>query len=99
MHSDDLQSLRRQLASARENLRLIQERKAEYVLGTDVPLDLIKEERHLQERIAELEREIADQATTPTVGPTPVKISTAKLPSTSSDLFGREKELATLDNA
>lgn len=35
----------------------------------------------------------------PSVEPTPVKISTAKLPSTSSDLFGREDELATLDKA
>ena len=52
----ELASLRRQLAEARENLRLIQERKSEYVLGTDIPLQLVKEERQLLERIEELEQ-------------------------------------------
>ena len=47
-------SLRRQLAEARKNLRLIEERKAEYVLSTDVPLQLIKGEQQLRARIAEL---------------------------------------------
>jgi len=41
--NDDAASLRRQLAEARANLRLIEEREAEYVLGTDVPLQLVKE--------------------------------------------------------
>jgi len=45
-----------QLEEARENLRLIEGRKAQYVLEVDVPLQLIKEERRLRERIAELER-------------------------------------------
>jgi len=53
--ADDVASLRRQLAEARENLRLIEEREAEYVLGTEVPLQLVKEKRRLQERIAGLE--------------------------------------------
>jgi len=52
-------SLRRQLAEARKNLRLIEERKAEYVLSTDVPLQLIKEERQLRARIAELTVQLA----------------------------------------
>ena len=52
---DDATSLRRQLAEARENLRLIEEREAAYVLETDVPLQLVKEKRRLQQRIAELE--------------------------------------------
>jgi hypothetical protein len=43
------------LAEARENLRLIEDRKAEYVLEVDVPLQLIKEERRWRDRIAELE--------------------------------------------
>lgn len=47
-------SLQRQLADSRENLRLIQERKAQYVLETDIPLQLIREERRIQERIADL---------------------------------------------
>jgi len=42
--------------------------------------------------------EIASDATHPRNDATP-KISTAKLPSTSSDLFGREAELAALDAA
>jgi len=54
----DLASLRRQLAEARENLRLIQERKSEFVMGTDIPLQLVKEERQLLERIEELEQRV-----------------------------------------
>ena len=59
---EDLSSLRRQIAEARENLRLIQERKAEFVLSTDVPLQLVKEERRWLDRIAELEQRLADQS-------------------------------------
>ena len=44
----ELASLHRQLAEARENLRLIQERKSQ----------LVKEERQLLERIGELEQRI-----------------------------------------
>ena len=51
----DVESLRRRLAEARENLRLVEEREAEYVLGTDVPLQLVKERRRLRRRIANLE--------------------------------------------
>ncbi len=51
----DLASLRRQLEEARESLRLIRERQAEYVMGTDVPLDLVKRERQLEQQIADLE--------------------------------------------
>ena len=54
----ELASLRRQLAEARENLRLIQERKSEFVMGTDIPLQLVKEERQLLERIEELEQRV-----------------------------------------
>jgi len=45
-----------QLAEARENLRLIQERKSQYVMEPDIPLDLIKQERRLVKRIEELEQ-------------------------------------------
>ena len=58
----DLSSLQRQLAEARENLRLIQERKGEFVLSTDVPLQLVKEERRWLDRIAELEQQLAAQS-------------------------------------
>ena len=52
-------SLHHQLSQARVNLQLIEERESEYVLGTDVPLGLVKEKRRLQQRIAELEAELA----------------------------------------
>jgi hypothetical protein len=55
---DERESLERQLQAARENLRLIEERKAEYVLGVDVPLQLEKEERRLRAKIAELETKL-----------------------------------------
>ena len=58
--NDTIQSMQRQLAEAEENLRLIQERKAEYVLETDIPLQLVKEERRLESRIHWLERRIAE---------------------------------------
>jgi hypothetical protein len=60
LESVEAESLRRQLAEARANLRLIEERASEYVLGTDVPLQLVKERRRLEERIAELEAELGD---------------------------------------
>ncbi|CAG0937726.1 tricorn protease [Thermoflexales bacterium] len=53
-----LTSLQRQLAEARANLKLIEERKAEYVLEVDVPLQIIKEERRLKERITKLESDL-----------------------------------------
>ena len=54
----ELPLLRRQLAEAEENLGLIEERKAQFVLETDVPLQLVKEERRLTERIKEIEARI-----------------------------------------
>ena len=51
-------SLARQRAELRENLRLIEERKAEYVLEVDVPLQLVKEERRLKARLADVERKL-----------------------------------------
>jgi len=57
---DDVASLRRQLAEARENLRLVVEREAAYVLETDVPLQLVKEKRRLQQRIADLEARLLE---------------------------------------
>ena len=47
-------SLERQLAESQANLRLIEERKAQYVLETDVPLQLLKEDGRLRQRIADL---------------------------------------------
>jgi hypothetical protein len=50
--------LRHQLAEARKNLQLIEERKSQYVMETDIPLQLIKCEQRLLEHIAELEQRI-----------------------------------------
>jgi len=58
LESPEAESLRRQLTEACENLRLIDERASEYVMSTDVPLQLIKERRRLRERIDELERRL-----------------------------------------
>jgi uncharacterized protein YjbI with pentapeptide repeats len=59
---ENLLSLRRQLAEARANLHLIEEREAEFPLSTDIPLLIVKEKRHLLERIAELEQQLAQVA-------------------------------------
>jgi len=51
-------SLKRRLAEAEENLRLIQERKSEYVQAADVPLQLIKDERRLVQEIEALQTQL-----------------------------------------
>ncbi len=43
--NDTRQSLEAQLANVAESLRLITERKSEYVEATSIPLDLVKNER------------------------------------------------------
>ncbi len=53
-------SLVKQLSDAEENLRLIDERIAQYVQEVDVPLQLIKDQRRLQRWIARLQRRIAE---------------------------------------
>jgi len=57
---EDWLSLQRQLTEARENLRLIEERQAQYVLSTDMPFQPVKEKRRLLDRIAELEQQLAE---------------------------------------
>jgi hypothetical protein len=59
-HMRTVASLERQLSDAEENLRLIDERIAQYVQEVDVPLQLIKDQRRLQRWIARLQRQIAD---------------------------------------
>jgi hypothetical protein len=53
--ADENASLQHQLREARENLTLIEERMSEYVLSTDVPLQLVKERRRLKREIRRLE--------------------------------------------
>jgi hypothetical protein len=60
--TDAVTPLRRQLVEAEANLALIQERKTQYVLEVDVPLQLIKEERRLLARIADLKEKLGKQA-------------------------------------
>jgi hypothetical protein len=57
--SDDIESLLRQLASLTYNLRLILERKREYVLHTDVPLQLERSEQVVMAQIADIKAQIA----------------------------------------
>ncbi len=54
----ELESLRHRYDEARENLRLIEERKSSYVLSTDIPLGLIKDERRLRDELKELEKRV-----------------------------------------
>jgi len=64
LHDSGLASLRRQLAEARQNLRLIEERKSQFVMATDIPLQLIKEEQYLLKRTEELEQRVERLGTT-----------------------------------
>jgi hypothetical protein len=57
----EIEALRHDLKEARENLTLVDERIADYVLSTDVPLQLIKEQRRLKSRIRQVERRLAGQ--------------------------------------
>jgi hypothetical protein len=60
----EVESLKRRLANAEGNLRLVRERKSEYVQQADVPLQLIKDERWWEQEIkalrAQLEEDVAD---------------------------------------
>lgn len=58
LSAQDRASLEYQLAEMRANLLLIKERKAEFVQETDIPLTLIKDERRLRQRIAEIEARV-----------------------------------------
>ncbi|OIO98615.1 MAG: hypothetical protein AUK03_01010 [Anaerolineae bacterium CG2_30_64_16] len=57
--NDTRKSLEAQLANVTESLRLIEERKSEYVEATSVPLDLVKNERELLARQDDLKRRMA----------------------------------------
>ncbi len=43
----EIEALQHDLKEARESLALVEERIADYVLSIEVPLQLIKEQRHL----------------------------------------------------
>src|SRR6266508_2638473 len=57
MAGEQVRSLRNQLQQADQKLNLIRERQAEYILRTDIPLDLVRDERMLlldREQLIEL---------------------------------------------
>lgn len=53
--TNDIDFVRKQLAEVEEKLQLIQDRKSRYVLETDIPLQLGKDERQLKARVADLQ--------------------------------------------
>jgi hypothetical protein len=55
-------SLKRLLAEAQRNLRLIHERKSKYVQETDIPLQLIKDEQRLEQEIEALQAQLVQEA-------------------------------------
>lgn len=57
----ETESLKRRLAEAEENLRLVRGRKSEYVQQTDIPLQLIKDERWLEQEIEALRAQLPKQ--------------------------------------
>ena len=61
---DPIESLRRQLAEAKENHRLIEERESEYVLKENIPMEFIKNKNHLEKVISDLKArvEVAERA-------------------------------------
>jgi hypothetical protein len=89
----ELDSLHRQLAAARENLHMIEEREAEFVVLTDIPLQLIKEERRLRSRIVKLEKSIADLTAQIAL------LTPHQLESPPAIFFGRKDDLASLTAA
>jgi tetratricopeptide (TPR) repeat protein len=94
---EDVISLQRRLAEARENLRLIQERESRYVVSTDVPIQLIKEKRRLLDEIAELEQQLGAQHFEPPIQRlASVATSLHQLPAPLADFTGREAELDDL---
>ena len=82
---EQLESLRRTLAEEEGNLLFIEEQKAKYVLETEIPVTLIKEERRKQKRIAELRQRIGELE----------RSQVSESPIQEEDV--RDKELAYLD--
>lgn len=84
--ADVIYSLQQQIDEYQESLRLIDERMSEYVQVTDIPLQSVKEQRRLQERIAELESrlEALRQAPNPYRGLQPFEAEHSQY------FFGRE---------
>jgi hypothetical protein len=63
--NDAISSLRRQLAEAEENLRLIDEKMSQFVLDVDVPLQLVKARRRWEDMKADLQARLKSLADVP----------------------------------
>ncbi len=59
MDNEEVRSLKEQIRKKRENLLLLQERKAEYMNSVDIPLQYIKRERELNAELEELRNRLA----------------------------------------
>lgn len=84
-----LVSLRKQLAEAEENLRLIRERKSEYVEPHEIDLQLVKNEHYWERYIADLKaklEQLMSDASSPLFGPERV----------ARGFVGRETEISAL---
>lgn len=57
--ADERASLQVQIANIERNLLFIDERKSEFVLGTDIPIQLVKDEREARAKLAELKTRLA----------------------------------------
>ena len=62
-------SIQRQLDDARENLRIIKEQQAKFVVTAEMPIQWLKEERQWLGRITELEQQLAEQTVSGGPGP------------------------------
>ncbi len=51
---DEIESIENQIRNTEENLRLIEERKSQFVMDTNIPMELIKDERDKRNRLTYL---------------------------------------------
>jgi hypothetical protein len=57
---EQIETLRHRLSKAVAHLRLIEERKAEYVMTVEIPLELVDQERAYRQEIADLQKQLAE---------------------------------------
>jgi hypothetical protein len=55
-----IETLRYRLSKALEHLRLIEERKSQYVMDVDIPLQLVEQEQAYRQEIADLRKQLAE---------------------------------------
>ena len=59
-YSDETSSLERQLTKLKQNLLTIEEQKADFIDPRTIPPDLVKSEKLIRERIAEIAARLAE---------------------------------------